>query len=280
MIPQFARTIHHVDDFADRVLAALQDRSIRAAEACFVVSDVWRTRVAARFERLATVVGNGVDLARFVPISPSERRAVRARFGVAGEPLYLTIGGVEERKNTTAILEAFAEVRRARPDARLVVAGGASVFDHGAYRRAFATRAEALGIELGRSVVLPGVVADPEMPQPLAAADALVFPSLAEGFGLVLLEALACDVPVVTSRIAPFTEYLDDASAVLVDPHDRASIAAGMHEAVGSERRERRIAAGRAVARGRTWERVARTHIASYQETIRARNELPRALAR
>ena len=278
-IPSFTRTVHHADDYTDPTLDELQERSIRSAEACFVVSDVWRTRVRERFGIEAKRVGNGVDLARFVPATAAERARTRKGFGFGGGPLFLVIGGIEARKNTIGSLEAFAEVRRTLPSAQLVIAGGASVFDHSAYRKAFAARAETLGLELGSPVVFLGVVPDAEMPNLIAAADALVFPSLMEGFGLVILEALASGVPVVTSAIAPFTEYLDARSAILVDPHDHRAIATGMREALDPRVRARRIEAGADVAARHTWAGVARAHITYYEETIVARNALRCALA-
>lgn len=279
-IPHFTRTVHHADDFTDATLAALQDRSIRSAQTCLVVSDVWRERVRELFDVAATPVTNGVDLVRFAPLPASERARTRKRFGFTGSPLYLTVGGIEARKNTLGMLEAFAAVRREQPDARLVVAGGASVFDHSTYRRAFAARAETLGLEIGSSVVVLGVVPDVDLPRLLASADALVFPSFTEGFGLVVLEALASGVPVVTSALAPFTEYLDDECAILVDPHDVAALAAGMREAVEAPSRARRIPAGHLVASRYTWAAAAALHVARYEETIDARNALRYSLAR
>ncbi len=278
-IPHFTRTIHHADDFTDPEMDALQTRSIRSAESVFVVSEIWRERVRTRFGLEAKTVTNGVDLARFAPVAPAERARTRKQFGFTGSPLFLSIGGVEERKNTIGALEAFADVVRTYPNAQFVVAGGASVFDHSTYRRAFAARAQTLGLEIGSSVISLGVVADGDMPPLLGAADALVFPSLTEGFGLVVLEALASGVPVVTSAIAPFTEYLDDACAVLVDPHDTKSIATGMLSAVDRDLRAGRLAAGRVVAKRHTWAHVARMHVARYEETLGARNALRRALA-
>ena len=279
-IDAFARTVHHADDFSDGTLAELQTRSIRAARDVFVVSDVWRDEVRALFGIEASRVTNGVDAARFVPISARERMRIRRRFGVAGSPIYLAIGGIEARKNSLGILEAFARVRIVHPGAQLVVAGGASVFDHTAYRRSFAARAEMLGLEIGSSVIVLGIVADPEMPGLIASADALVFPSLTEGFGLVVLEALACEVPVVTSAIAPFTEYVGSDEAELVDPADPDAIAAGMISAIKTAQRTRRVLAGRAVVDRFSWPASARTHIARYEEILRARDPFRRALAR
>ncbi|GAC1493728.1 MAG: MSMEG_0565 family glycosyltransferase [Vulcanimicrobiaceae bacterium] len=277
-IPRFVRTVHHADDFADPELAALQTRSIAAAGACLVVSDEWRHQVRERFGIAATRVSNGVDTARFVPLAAGARARVRARFGLTGDPLFLVVGGVEARKNSIRILEAFARVRTTFRDARLAIAGGASVLDHATYRRAFAARATELAIE--RAVTHLGVVDDRAMPDLIAAADALVFPSLVEGFGLVNLEALACEVAVVTSAIAPFTEYLTANEAELVDPTASDAIAAGMRAALEPATRARRRLAGAALAARFPWSASARTHVACYEEVVRAGDPFRGALAR
>ena len=129
--------------------------------------------------------------------------------------ILLAVGGIEERKNSIRILEAFQQVLTIHRDAQLVIAGGASLLDHGAYRRQFEALLAANGV-LDRAVRCLGPIPDAEMPSLYRLADALVFPSVKEGFGLVVLEAMASGTPVVTSRIAPFTEYLHENDVVLV----------------------------------------------------------------
>jgi glycosyltransferase-like protein len=284
-IAGYVRTVHHLDAFADPELAALQERSVLAAERCYVVSAVWQRRLADRFGIAAECVPNGVDLTRFSPLGRPEREALRARLGAADGPLFVAVGGVEERKNALGTLEAFALVRASHPRARLTIAGGASVFDHSAYRRTFDARAAALGLRLGADVVVTGPVPDAEIVDLLRAADALVFPSLMEGFGLVLLEALACGTPAVASNIAPFTEFLGPEDAVFVNPLDPADIAAGMSRVlvplVASSLRAR----GPAVAERHTWDACAAVHADRYRDLViakesnRARNAVRRALA-
>ncbi len=264
VIASFVRTVHHIDDFADADLAALQDRSIARAARCYVVSNLWRKKLKERYGIDAAVVPNGVDLRRFSPVSPAERLALRRELDFGTGPFFVTIGGIEARKNTLGLLEAFALVRAARPNARLIVAGGASVFDHGAYRRAFEARQAELGLG-DEAVVVLGVLTDAEIVALLRAADAFVFPSLVEGFGLVVLEALACATPVVTSALAPFTEYLPNDAALLVDPRDPRALATGMLRALQPYVRRRLRANGLDVAGSFTWEASARAHIGHYR---------------
>ena len=103
------------------------------------------------------------------------------------------------------------------------------------------------------------------MPALYRAADVLVFPSVKEGFGLVVLEAMASGVPVVTSRIAPFTEYLGDGDVAWCDPDDAASIAAAMAAALEPPARARHSARGFAVAARHDWAEAAHAHLPAYE---------------
>jgi glycosyltransferase-like protein len=263
-IPSYVRTVHHLDDFDAAPMAALQDRAVRSAERCFVVSATWRSRLAATYGIDATIVPNGVDVERFSPVSSSERAALRERLGYGDGPLFLSIGGVEARKNTLATLEAFARVRERHLTARLAIAGGASVLDHSAYRRAFDARVAELGLRSGEDLTVTGVLRDDEIVAMLRAAHAFVFPSLVEGFGLVLLEALACGTPVVTSAIAPFDEFLTSADARLVDPRDPDAIASAMLHSLEPDVAEATAIRGPALARRFAWSASARAHVAAY----------------
>ena len=102
------------------------------------------------------------------------------------------------------------------------------------------------------------------MPALYRAATSLVFPSIKEGFGLVVLEAMASGVPVVTSRIAPFIEYLDDDDVAWCDPFDTASIADAMVASLDPSRRPHWIAKGFEVAFRHDWASTARAHLPSY----------------
>ncbi|BBE70879.1 MSMEG_0565 family glycosyltransferase [Oharaeibacter diazotrophicus] len=264
LIPGFVRTVHHVDAFRDPRLLALQARAIRAADRHLVVSRRWRTRLAEDFGVSADVVGNGVDRGRY-RVSPDPLdRVARERYGLSGPgPLLLAVGGVEARKNTVRILEAFRLVRAGMPTARLVIAGGASLLDHDAYRRVFDDVLAGSGLPEG-AVVRLGPVPDELMPSLYRVADALVFPSVEEGFGLVVLEAMATGLPVVAPAIEPFTEYLGGQDAAWCDPLDPASIAAAVRLALDPFRGPGLSARGHRVAEVHDWARVASAHLPAY----------------
>lgn len=263
-IPHFARTVHHIDSFVDPRLMALQDRSIDFADAHFSVSATWQKALRSDRSILATNVGNGVDVGRFAQVSEEKTDALRRRLGLRDGPIFLAVGGVEARKNTIAILEAFRQVRVLHADAQLVIAGGASLLDHRGYHGRFQQALAAMGNEANFVHVI-GTVADEDMPSLYRLASALVFPSVKEGFGLVVLEAMASGVPVVVSSIAPFDEYLGENDVVWCDPAKPASIADAMvvslmpavHTALGRR--------GHEVAARHSWTRVAAAHLPVYQ---------------
>ncbi|MBW4023017.1 MAG: MSMEG_0565 family glycosyltransferase [Proteobacteria bacterium] len=268
-IPSFARTVHHVDHFQDQMLAALQDRAIDAADRLMVVSRLWRDWLAAEHGRDAAIVGNGVDLHRFSPRPDATDAILRDRLSLGGDPVFLAIGGVEERKNTIRILQAFARIRPHAPQTRLVIAGGASLLDHGAYQAAFAEALAASGLPED-AVTVTGPMPQSLMPALYRAATLLVFPSLREGFGLVVLEAMASGTLVATAQTEPFVSYLEPEDVFWCDPHDAGSIAAAMR--AGAEPDARRIVRARGFARaaGHDWAQVAARHVDAYSTMLEA----------
>ena len=121
-------------------LRALQQRAIEAADHLFVVSRLWRDWLAREFGRDAWHVGNGVDTKPLLADAgrrPTTSCAPRLDLR-PGAPVFLAVGGVEERKNTIRLLQAFQTLRLQHPSSRLVIAGGASLLDHDAYQARFA----------------------------------------------------------------------------------------------------------------------------------------------
>ncbi len=263
-IAGFFRTVHHVDNFADTRLAALQRRSIETADGLLVVSELWRGWLRCELGREAAIVGNGVDMARFSPWPDETDVILRERLGLdLNGPVFLTVGGVEERKNTLRILEAFALIYEEHPRARLVIAGGASLLDHGAYQASFADAFRASGLPAA-ALIRTGPLPQAMMPPLYRAATALVFPSVKEGFGLVVLEAMASGTPAIVSRMVPFTEYLVDSDVLWCEPSEPASIADAMRAALNPKHRERFRQIGVERAAKFDWSQVAETHLSQY----------------
>jgi glycosyltransferase-like protein len=263
------RTVHHVDDFTTPALIDCQLRAIEEPDVVLVVSRQWQEILREEYGVAAEVVPNGVDRSRFGPVSPERRAELRHRAGLAdSRMLFLSVGGLEPRKGSLHLVRALAEVRRrVEPAPVLAVLGGHSFQDYRAYRDACLAEIERLGLRLGEDVVQLGTVSDADLPGWYRAADALAFPSTKEGFGLAVLEALASDLPVVTSDLPVFREYLTDGvDALMTGTGDVASLADAMVELSQSGPLRRRLAeAGRRTASRYTWEASVAVHRKIYE---------------
>lgn len=189
------------------------------------------------------VVHNGVD-ARFVNAIPAGRRDLAA-LGVTG-PYVLNAGGASRRKNLEGLAAAWPTVHRARPDLNLVLSGP----EH--------PRRTALFKNLA-GVRLVGRVPDRLVPGLMAAATAVVVPSLYEGFGLPALEGMAAGVPVVAVRTSSLPEVVGD-GGILVDATVAGLVEGILWAASGESALTGIIDAGKRRARRYTWEASARGH--------------------
>jgi glycosyltransferase involved in cell wall biosynthesis len=174
-------------------------------------------------------------------------------------PYFLYVGTIEPRKNLARALRAFARLGPELAQHQLVLVG-----DLGwKYEEVLA---EARRPDLRGRVLLPGYVAEEDLPLLYTHAAAFVYPSLYEGFGFPVVEAMACGAPVLTSRSSSLTEIAEGA-AVLVDPLDEKALADAF-VALGTDAalRERLRAQGLARAATFTWQRTARETVEAYRE--------------
>lgn len=187
-------------------------------------------------DRVAVVYpGVGAD---FRPLPAAENEPIRRRLGLP-QHFLLTVGTLEPRKNLARLLEAFALLLARAPaqpatipaDLELVIVGRRGWL----YDDIFATL-HRLRLQ-SRVRILEQL--ESGLPQLYNLARVFVYPSLYEGFGLPVLEALACGSAVVTARVASLPEVSGD-TAILVDPYDRADIAAGIATALADSERNRR----------------------------------------
>jgi glycosyltransferase-like protein len=273
MVGAVVRTVHHVDDFRSPSLIACQQRSIAGPDHVLCVSEPWIARLRAEFGVGADLVANGVDTDRYrPPHDAAERAAARAAAGLDGELAILTVGGIEPRKGSLALLRAFAAARAALPERRpvLLLAGGATLFDHRDEIGRFHTLREELGLD--GDVRVLGPVSDPELEGLYRASDVFALPSVKEGFGLAVLEALACGLPAVVSDLDVFRTFLTDGESALMAPvgDDRALAAALVRAAADPRLAHRLREGGRAVAARHGWTAAAAAHEAAYARFLAA----------
>jgi glycosyltransferase-like protein len=252
------RTVHHIDHFTTPELAACHERAITTPTAHVCVSAAVAAELVEGWGITATVIPNGVDAARFAAAAGPGATPERARWRHRLGRYVLTVGGIEPRKGSIELLEAYALLRGTHPDVALVVAGGETLFDYRPYRARWEARAAELGVE---PVVL-GPVPDPDLPSLVAAADVFAFPSVKEGFGLAAMEALAAGVPTVVSDLPVLRQVFDGAVAFADGPDGLAKALAEALDAPDPERAE----VGRALAERHTWAESARRHLEIYRD--------------
>jgi fructose-1,6-bisphosphatase II len=216
---------------------------------------------------------DGAIFGRLYARDDAERAAARGGFDLDGRLAILTVGGIEPRKGSLTLLDAFAAARDALPDRRpvLLIAGGATLFDYRDEVDRFHARAAELGINGDLRVL--GPVSDDELEALYRAADVFALPSAKEGFGLAVLEALAAGLPAVVSDLDVFRGFLDDEASALLAPAGDADALAGALVRVAREPAlaDRLRAGGRAVVRRHTWARVAEAHEAAYRAFLAGR---------
>jgi len=250
--------VHHPDDVSPGVrrMAQLLPDILRRAAAIVAVSEFTRSEVSTWLPDVAdriTVVPNG-----------SHVRPSGHDHGLPpGPPYALMLGTLEPRKNPALALDAFRVLRRRGVDLRLVLAGGESpLIDTPALlrRRGLAEP----------DVIRTGYLDDRRLSALLKHARLLVFPSLYEGFGMPVLEAMGAGVPVVAARAGATPETLGDAG-VLVDPGDVDAFADAIEQVAFDETlRSRLIAAGRVRAAKFTWTRAGAACLDLYRSVVSA----------
>jgi glycosyltransferase involved in cell wall biosynthesis len=246
--------------------------AIEEPDQLVVVSEDWRHRLKADYGVDAVVIHNGVDADRFPPIDPERRATVRQRAGVDDRFVFLSVGGIEPRKGSIYLVQAMAILgERLDPSPVLVVVGGHSFQDYTRYRDEVLATLPGLGLRLDSDVILAGSISDAELHEWYRSADALVFPSVKEGWGLAVLEAMAADLPVVSSDIPVLREYLThDRTAVMTRVGSPESLAAGMQRlATDGALRETLVRGGRDLVPAFSWPRAADEHARLYAEMTR-----------
>ena len=261
------RTIHHLDQFTTPVLVECHEKAVVNPYARICVSQAVAKEVNDGWGFTPTVIPNGVDYERFAAAAEHSRSAVVAREQWQAQlgRYILAVGGIEPRKGSIDLLEAYALLRHDHPDLSLVFAGGETLFDYRDYRAEFDRRQA----ELGVAPIVLGAVDEHVLPSLVAACDAFAFPSVKEGFGLAAMEALAAGRPVTVRELPILREVFGDVVTYATDP---TSLATRLDAALNGYHPD--VDAGRRLARGLTWDAAARAHLRFYE-----RHPYPRAAA-
>ncbi|GAC1450318.1 MAG: hypothetical protein PVSMB4_09130 [Ktedonobacterales bacterium] len=173
---------------------------------------------------------------RFQPVASDERLAAFRREQGLPERFLLYLGTLEPRKNLVGLIEAYARLRAAEPDAPPLVVAGAK----GWYYDEIFAKVRAVGLE--RAVTFAGYVSDEAQPLWYAAAELFLYPSFFEGFGLPVAEAMACGTAVITSNVSSLPEVAGNV-AIQANPHDADSLAHAMRSLLNDKETRRRLAA-------------------------------------
>lgn len=233
--------------------------SLRRAEAVIAISEATKTDLIKFFnvsEKKIRVVYCG-----FKKICQVAEKAVEAP-----AKFFFFAGVVKERKNVFNIVKAFNKIQQNLADYFLLIAGK----DESKYAGLIKDYARKEGIE--KRIIWAGYCVDSEVSYLYKRAVALVFPSLVEGFGFPVLEAMDCGLPVITSNLSSLAEVGGEAAA-LVDPKNIDEIAQAMRRvAVDSDWREKLVEKGRLWAQNFSWEKSAKEVLAVIKENNKTKN--------
>lgn len=172
------------------------------------------------------VVYNGIH-SFFKPLSETEKQSTRAKFSY-GDPYFVSVGSLHPRKNAVRLIEAFSLFKKERPSPHKLVFAGPGFWGLSEIHQAL----EKSGVK--DDVLFTGRLQDEDLALVLGSAEALTFVPYYEGFGIPLVEAMACDVPIICSNLSSLPEVAGEA-ALLVNPFDVEEIKRAMLQLQGDE---------------------------------------------
>lgn len=228
------------------------------------------TRLGVDPERV-DVVPHGIDLGPYEGLRSGRLAEVRTRYSING-PFALYLGTIEPRKNLPRLIDAYVSLRAAGTIEHKLVLAGRMGWKPESFEQALDSARRA---GVGDDIVQLGYVDEADKPALLGAADVFAYVSIAEGFGLPVLEAMAAGTAVLTSNVSATAEVAGDA-ALTVDPGDTERISAGLERLLGDVSiRDDLVSRGHARTHRYSWEHAARLTVEAYEQTLRRSGSLP-----
>lgn len=226
---------------------------------------------------IAEKVGAPLDKIRVIPNGlrepnpqdPNLEKELSKRFEIS-DSFVLNVGGIHERKNIVRLIQAFSKlIKNHRYNGKLLITGNVSGAPYQEKMKSLCDAAiKKTG--MGNKILFTGYISETELDTLFRTAEFLVYPSLYEGFGIPILEAMKVGLPVITSNVTAMPEVAADA-ALLIDPNSVDAIAAGMVKLLNNETlRQELKSKGIERARPYTWQRVSEMYSDLYQEVIQS----------
>ena len=254
--------LYYPEHFVPKLVSYLNQvvpRSVNRADRVLADSEATRTDLITHLgtppDKVDVLYG-GVD-PRFRPEpEPRERERLQDRYDIGDRPYVLAVGTLQPRKNYVRLIRAFSQLTNQQPP-QLLIAGGRGWLHENIFAEAE---------KHSDRVHILGFVDDADLPALYRNATLFAFPSLYEGFGFPVLEAMACGVPVVCSNASSLPEVAGDA-ALLIEPSNTDELAAAMARALeDTDLRRDMVARGFVHAAQFTWERAARQLLAAFDD--------------
>lgn len=196
----------------------------------------------------------------FSPLSEDQKRQIREELA-EGNPYFIYVGSLHPRKNVVNLIKAFDIFKTDHGTKHKLVLVGRMAWKNEELKKTYETTTHR------DDIILTGHISNEQLPRYLAAAEALTYVSVFEGFGIPILEGMSSGTPVITSNVSSMPEVARDA-ALLIDPHDPLSIASGMHNIISDDQlRQDLIAKGLKRAKAFSWKNTA-DHIYAELEMI------------
>jgi glycosyltransferase involved in cell wall biosynthesis len=251
------RTVHHVDDFAEPRLFEFEKRAVANSRNIFVVSKYWRDLLKREYDHESVITYNGLDSSDFKPL-PERKSEV---------PTVLFVGGLEPRKGLEDLIRAMKLVVNSVPSARLIVVAKAGFrgTDQWSSYESMARRLrliDKIGYHesVGQGTLL-GFYSD---------CDVLALPSKNEGWGLALMEAMACGKPVVATRVGGIPELVENGTqGLLVEAGDVKGIADSITRLLNDPALRARMGrAGKRRVKEFSWDSTAKVVLQEYKRAL------------